>query len=151
MTWLNQSCVFTNTLVDRIITGFPKDEADDLTSQLGYRDALIVAGEVFHCWVIESPRPLEEELPLVQAGLDVVWTTDMSPYRERKVRILNGAHTLVALAAFSGGQRYGAGVHGRSAIPALRRERSRERNPAHVDLARRRAVELCRLGARALW
>ncbi len=102
--WLNQSCVFTNTLVDRIITGFPKDETDDLTAQLGYRDALIVAGEVFHCWVIESPRPLEEELPLVQAGLDVVWTTDMTPYRERKVRILNGAHTLVALAAFLAGK-----------------------------------------------
>jgi tagaturonate reductase len=102
--WLNRSSVFTNTLVDRIITGFPKDDADMLTSQLGYQDALMVAGEVFHCWVIESPRPLEEELPLARAGLDVVWTQDMTPYRERKVRILNGAHTLVALAAFLAGK-----------------------------------------------
>ena len=102
--WLNRSCVFTNTLVDRIITGFPTEEADALASELGYRDDLIVAGEVFHSWVIESPRPLEEELPLARAGLEVVWTRDMTPYRERKVRILNGAHTLMALAAFLAGK-----------------------------------------------
>jgi tagaturonate reductase len=102
--WLQQGCVFTNTLVDRIITGYPKDEAAELEQRLGYRDGLIVAGEVFHCWVIESPRPLEEELPLAAAGLGVVWTNDMTPYRERKVRILNGAHTMVALAAFLSGK-----------------------------------------------
>jgi tagaturonate reductase len=102
--WVRQSCVFTNTLVDRIITGYPKDEAAELEQRFGYRDSLIVAGEVFHCWVIESPRPLEEELPLAAAGLGVVWTNDMTPYRERKVRILNGAHTMVALAAFLSGK-----------------------------------------------
>ena len=103
LAWLEASCVFTNTLVDRIVTGFPADEADTLTRELGYRDELLVAGEAFHCWVIESPRPLEEELPLVQAGLDVIWTTDMTPYRERKVRILNGAHTMLAVGAYLGG------------------------------------------------
>lgn len=102
--WVRASCVFTNTLVDRIITGYPKDEAAELEQRFGYRDSLIVAGEVFHCWVIESPRPLEEELPLAAAGLGVVWTNDMTPYRERKVRILNGAHTAVALAAFLAGK-----------------------------------------------
>lgn len=102
--WVRQSCVFTNTLVDRIITGYPKDEASELEQRFGYRDALIVAGEVFHCWVIESPHPLENELPLAATGLGVVWTNDMTPYRERKVRILNGAHTTVALAAFLSGK-----------------------------------------------
>jgi tagaturonate reductase len=102
--WVRQGCVFTNTLVDRIITGYPKDEAAELEQRFGYRDSLIVAGEVFHCWVIESLRPLEEELPLAAAGLGVVWTNDMTPYRERKVRILNGAHTAVALAAFLAGK-----------------------------------------------
>ncbi len=102
--WLSQACVFTNTLVDRIVTGFPKDEAEQLTLELGYRDALLVLGEVFHCWVIESPRSLEEELPLVRAGLDVTWTHDMTPYRERKVRILNGSHTLIALCGFLSGK-----------------------------------------------
>lgn len=101
--WVDTSCLFTNTLVDRIVTGFPKDEADQLTADLGYRDELMVAGEAFHCWVIESPRPLEEELPFVRAGLDVIWTDDMTPYRERKVRILNGAHTMLAVASFLAG------------------------------------------------
>ncbi len=104
LTWLDEACLFTNTLVDRIITGYPKDEAATLEQRLGYRDQLLVAGEPFHRWVIESPRPLEDELPLTRAGLDVVWTSDMTPYRERKVRILNGAHTLLTPAAFLAGK-----------------------------------------------
>jgi len=104
VTWLQHSCVFANTLVDRIITGYPEDEVEELAQRFGYRDALVVAGELFHSWVIECPRPLEEELPLAAAGLGVVWTSDMTPYRERKVRILNGAHTLVCLAAFLDGK-----------------------------------------------
>ena len=63
-----------------------------------------MAGEIFHSWVIESPRPLERELPLREAGLNVTLTDDVTPYRERKVRILNGAHTMTALAAFLSGK-----------------------------------------------
>jgi len=102
--WLREACIFTNTLVDRIVTGYPKDEASALAEKLGYEDQLLVAGEIFHFWVIESPRALETELPLGQAGLNVVWTNDIRPYRERKVRILNGAHTLLAMAAFLAGK-----------------------------------------------
>ena len=102
--WLSSACTFTNTLVDRIVTGYPKDELDVLTEELGYQDSLLVAGEVFHSWVIESPRPLERELPLTQAGLSVVWTHDITPYRERKVRVLNGAHTMLVLAAYLAGK-----------------------------------------------
>lgn len=102
--WLAESSVFTNTLVDRIVTGFPSSEAEALGHELGYRDELMVAGEAFHCWVIESPRPVEKELPFVRAGLDVVWTKDMTPYRDRKVRILNGAHTMLAVGAFLAGK-----------------------------------------------
>ena len=102
--WLRETCVFTNTLVDRIVTGYPKDEAAELSSQLGYDDQLLVTGEVFHSWVIESPRPLDGELPFGKAGLDVTWTADMTPYRERKVRILNGAHTMTVLAAYLAGK-----------------------------------------------
>jgi len=101
--WLDASCLFTSTLVDRIVTGYPKDEADALGAALGYRDELMVAGEVFHSWVIEAPQALEDALPLRAAGLDVVWTRDITPYRERKVRILNGAHTMTALAAYLAG------------------------------------------------
>jgi tagaturonate reductase len=102
--WVEEACVFTNTLVDRIVTGYPKDEVAELSAQLGYQDDLLVTGEIFHSWVIESRRPLDAELPFVAAGLDVTWTADMTPYRERKVRILNGAHTMTVLAAYLAGK-----------------------------------------------
>lgn len=102
--WIDGACVFTNTLVDRIVTGYPGAEASALTTSLGYEDRLLDTAEVFHLWVIEGPAGLRSELPLVEAGLDVVWTEDMTPYRERKVRILNGAHTAMVLAAYLDGK-----------------------------------------------
>jgi mannitol-1-phosphate/altronate dehydrogenase len=102
--WVGEACTFANTLVDRIVTGHPRDEAGELAARLGYRDELLVAGELFHSWVIEAPTSLADELPLAAAGLDVVETRDLGPYRERKVRILNGAHTLMALVGFLAGQ-----------------------------------------------
>ncbi len=102
--WLGEACVVTNTLVDRIVSGFPKDEFAQWTQSLGYRDSQLVVAEPYHCWVIESPKPLGDVLPMVQAGLRVVWTSDLGPYRQRKVRVLNGAHTMVALAAYLAGK-----------------------------------------------
>ena len=58
------------------------------------------AGELFHLWVIEGPAELAKRLPFAEAGLNVIWTNDMTPYRTRKVRILNGAHTASVPAAF---------------------------------------------------
>ena len=101
--WVKDCNVFCNTLVDRIVPGFPADEAEALYAQLGYRDPLLVAAEPFLLWVIEGPQALADALPLHKAGLDVVWTQDLQPYRTRKVRILNGAHTASSLAAFCAG------------------------------------------------
>jgi tagaturonate reductase len=101
--FVGEACLFTDTLVDRIVTGYPRDEAEALGEALGYDDALLVAGEIFHSWVIATPRPLDQELPLKAAGLNVTFTHDLRPYRDRKVRILNGAHTMTALAAFLAG------------------------------------------------
>jgi tagaturonate reductase len=101
--WVEQHNVFCNTLVDRIVPGFPATEAKALNARFGYEDPLLVAAEPFHLWVIEGPATLADEFPLRQAGLDVVWTDDLQPYRTRKVRILNGAHTASSLAAFSAG------------------------------------------------
>ncbi|MFZ5988748.1 MAG: tagaturonate reductase [Bacillota bacterium] len=98
--WIEKANFFLNTLVDRIITGYPKDEADAIINELGYKDTLIDTGEIFHLWVIEGDRRLSVELPFTRAGLNVVWTENMTPYRTRKVRILNGAHTMTVLAAF---------------------------------------------------
>lgn len=101
--WVTGSNHFLNTLVDRIVTGHPGDEAPQLMRDLGYEDALLDTGEWFPLWVMEGPRQLAEELPFHRAGLNVVWTDDLTPYRTRKVRILNGAHTATVLAAFHGG------------------------------------------------
>jgi tagaturonate reductase len=99
-TWIQESNYFLNTLVDRVVTGYPKDEIESLEKENGYIDRLIDTGEFFHLWIIEGPAKLEKRLPLAQAGLNVIWTDDMTPYRTRKVRILNGAHTSSVPAAF---------------------------------------------------
>jgi tagaturonate reductase len=101
--WL-ESCDFCNTLVDRIVPGYPEEEAAALASQIGYEDRLLDAGELFYLWVIETKnQKLRELLPFEQAGLKVVWTEDLSFYHTRKVRILNGAHTSGVAAAFLAG------------------------------------------------
>ncbi len=101
--WVTQHNDFLNTLVDRIVPGYPATEAESLFAEFGYTDALLVAAEPFHLWVIEGPEHLANEFPLHKAGLNVVWTDDLKPYRASKVRILNGAHTASVLAAFCGG------------------------------------------------
>lgn len=103
VTWLGVSCVFCSTLVDRIITGFPKEEAENMWKEFGYTDHLLVTGEPFALWVIESDKEIEQELPLHKAGLPVIFTDNQKPYKQRKVRILNGAHTSFALASFLAG------------------------------------------------
>lgn len=99
-TWLNDACVFTSTLVDRIVTGYPKDEAEQLCREFGYQDNLIVTGEPFALWVIESAKDISREFPLPDAGLPVIFTDNQKPYKQRKVRILNGAHTSFVLASY---------------------------------------------------
>ncbi|WP_371374652.1 tagaturonate reductase [Sporomusa aerivorans] len=98
--WVQKHNYFLNTLVDRVVTGYPRDEVKELEAKLGYQDSLLDAGELFHLWVIEGPKHLAERLPFTKAGLNVIWTEDMTPYRTRKVRILNGAHTSSVPAAF---------------------------------------------------
>ena len=98
--WVNEACVFTSTLVDRIVTGYPRDEAAALCEEFGYQDDLIVTGEPFALWVIESAKDISEELPLPKVGLPVIYTDNQKPYKQRKVRILNGAHTSFVLASY---------------------------------------------------
>lgn len=98
--WLNEACVFCSTLVDRIVTGYPRGEADKICKALGYEDNLLDVGEPFALWVIESEKDISDELPLAKIGLPVVFTDNQKPYRERKVRVLNGAHTSSVLAGY---------------------------------------------------
>ena len=94
--WLEKSCHFCSTLVDRIVTGYPVDEIDSLQAELGYLDDFLVTGELYHYWAIEGPESVARELPLHSVGLNVEWVTDLAPIRLRKVAILNGAHTVLA-------------------------------------------------------
>lgn len=98
--WVEEHNYFLNTLVDRVVTGYPRDEIKELEAKLGYQDSILDTGELFHLWVIEGPEHLAERLPFTKVGLNVIWTNDMAPYRTRKVRILNGAHTSSVPAAF---------------------------------------------------
>ena len=94
--YVRNDCVFCSTLVDRIVAGRPDPEsAARYEKQLGERDEVLVCGEPFHFFVIETPDgfDLERELPLRKAGVNVVYTPDMQPYRTRKVRFLNATHT----------------------------------------------------------
>lgn len=91
--WLDKANIFCNTLVDRIVPGFPRDRINEIYKELGYEDKLVVESEPFHLWVIEGPNSVKEEFPADKAGLNVLFVDDMTPYRTRKVRILNGAHT----------------------------------------------------------
>lgn len=103
LTWLEEENLFCSTLVDRIVTGFPKGEEDALNEENGYLDAAMDTGEVFAFWVIEGPAALKHELPFEKAGLPVLITHDHRPYKERKVRILNGAHTSMVMGAYLAG------------------------------------------------
>lgn len=99
MTWLKSENTFCSSLVDRIVPGYPKDRAAALCKKWGYEDNNIVKAEPFLIWVIEGPKELEEELPLRKAGLNVIVTDNLKPYRDRKVYLLNGPHTTMACLA----------------------------------------------------
>lgn len=101
--WLDEENTFCCSLVDRIVPGYPRDKASELEQELGYKDKFMVMAEPFLFWVIEGPEWVKEKLPLAKAGLDVVVTHDMTPYRKRKVHLLNGPHTaMVPLGLLAG-------------------------------------------------
>ncbi|MBQ7954808.1 MAG: tagaturonate reductase [Lachnospiraceae bacterium] len=101
--WVENACIFTSTLVDRIVTGYPRDEVESIWEGLGYEDRTLVTGEPFALWVIESQKDISKEFPLPDAGLPVIFTDNQKPYKQRKVRILNGAHTSFVLASYLAG------------------------------------------------
>lgn len=89
ISWVENENIFYNTLVDRIVTGYPRDEK----IELGYEDNMLNTSELFHLWVIEGPQSITEEFPFDKANLNIIVTDNLERYRTRKVRILNGAHT----------------------------------------------------------
>ncbi|MDM8054594.1 tagaturonate reductase [Klebsiella aerogenes] len=101
--WLAEANTFCSTLVDRIVTGYPRDEAEQIETQLGYNDAFLDTAEHFYLFVIQGPKSLAAELRLDKLPLNVLIVDDIKPYKERKVAILNGAHTALVPVAWQAG------------------------------------------------
>ena len=103
--YVNEKCTFCSTLVDRIVPGRIRDDGEvaRLEKENGYKDPLTDVGEVFGVWNIEGPAWLAEKLPFQKAGVNCIVVPDVTPYKKRKVRILNGAHTGFVLGAYLGG------------------------------------------------
>lgn len=92
--WLINGNIWCSTLVDRIVTGYPRGEKEELTKELGYEDNFITTGEYFYLFVIQGPKDiLTKELKLEGLNLNILIVDDLKPYKMRKVGILNGAHT----------------------------------------------------------
>ena len=93
--WIDKANVFCNTLVDRIVPGYPKNNIDEIWKQLGYIDKLVVESETFNLWVIEGDKNISNIFPVDKYGGNAIIVDDVTPYKKRKVRILNGAHTSI--------------------------------------------------------
>jgi len=103
--WVQEACIFCNTLVDRIVPGIHGEKKEEAWAELGYKDEMMTEAEPYHLWAIEAPAQVQTAFPLYEAGLNVVFTDDLEPFRKRKVRILNGAHTALVPVGYLLGQR----------------------------------------------
>ncbi len=103
--WVNTHCSFCDTLVDRIVPGFPRENIDEIKSELGFDDNLVVKGELYHLWAIGGAgyEKVRELLPLDKAGLHVLFMPSIKSFRDKKVRILNGSHTAMVPVALQMG------------------------------------------------
>ena len=101
--WFEEACGVYSTLVDRIVPGYPRDTAAQLCERVGYDDHLLDKAEIFHLWVIESPKEVAQEFPADKAGLHVLFVPSEAPYHERKVTLLNGPHTVLSPVGYLSG------------------------------------------------
>ncbi len=103
--WLTSANKYYNTLVDRIVPGYPKTNEKECQEELGYIDNSMVVGEIFHLWCIdgEDIKSLEERFPAPKAGLNVLYVDSIVPYKQRKVKILNGSHTCLVPVSYLAG------------------------------------------------
>lgn len=102
LTWINRENSFCNSLVDRIVPGKPKELAA-LQEEAGYTDGLWINAEPFLLWAIEGNEHIKRMLEFYKADERMLITPDIMPYREQKLRILNGSHTIsVPLGYLSG-------------------------------------------------
>lgn len=91
--WVENANHYTDTLVDRIVPGFPRDTVQEIYEETGFTDNNVVKAEAFHLWVLKEEEVVHKLLPADKTGLNVLFVPDIKPYKERKVKLLNGAHT----------------------------------------------------------
>ncbi|WP_300023177.1 tagaturonate reductase [uncultured Maribacter sp.] len=103
--WILEACIFYNTLVDRIVSGYPKDKIEEIEAKLGFKDQLAVAGELYQSWLLEGPDDILNEFPFNKTDLNIELVSNLESYRNLKVRILNGAHTSMVPVAYLLGER----------------------------------------------
>lgn len=102
--WLEKSNTFCNSLVDRIVPGKPDQEIKTaIEKDLGYTDDLMLMTEVYRLWAIEANEKIASVLSFAKADNAVVITPGINLFRELKLRLLNGTHTLSCGAAFLSG------------------------------------------------
>lgn len=105
--WVQHRNIFCNSLVDRIVAGTPPSDAlRQFWNELGYEDALLTIAEPFHRWVIEGDERVKARFPLAETGCSILITSDVTPHRVRKIRILNGTHTVIAPLGFLLGKNF---------------------------------------------
>ena len=103
--WNEKNNYYCNTLVDRIVSGYPKDEKTEqhLFKLINQEDHLMSIAEPFGLWVIQDKGQIKELLKEGHHNIDVVFAKDISYYKKRKVRVLNGSHTnLVPISLWMG-------------------------------------------------
>lgn len=98
--WMQTANHFTSTLVDRIVPGYPRNEIEAIQKETGYIDNNVVKGEIFHLWVLKKEPFVQKVLPADSTGLNVIFADDIKPYKQRKVKILNGSHTAMVPVAY---------------------------------------------------
>jgi tagaturonate reductase len=98
--WMQSACHYTSTLVDRIVPGYPKNEIEAIQQETGYIDNNVVKGEIFHLWVLKKEAYIQKVFPADSTGLNVIFADSIKPYKQRKVKILNGSHTAMVPVAY---------------------------------------------------
>ena len=102
--WLERCNYFCNSLVDRIVTGMPdKEIKNEIENELGYKDELLTICEVYRLWAIEGDAHVKKILSFAEADDGMIIAPDIDLYRELKLRLLNGTHTLTCGIAFLAG------------------------------------------------
>jgi tagaturonate reductase len=103
--WIEKHTIFCNTLIDRIVPEIHRDALKDIQTKVGFEDNLAVITEPFLLWIIEANETIQKKFPQEKIDLPIKFVDDLTPYRNRKVRILNGAHTILVPVGYLQGLR----------------------------------------------